>query len=99
MRGWLSLFTNLGDVRMYRTGVFVASAEPDVMAKVLPELCRRFPRVSFTFLTSRAYTEQSPWMREALNNRETLWIEALKSHPIRSLVTLRRQQFDLCIVL
>lgn len=98
MRGWFSLFTKLGDPRTYQNGIFVASAEPDVMTKVLPALHKRFPKVSFTFLASRAYAERFSWMGEAFNKAEVLWIEEMKANPIRSLAALRKRRFDLCIV-
>ncbi len=98
MRGWLSIFTKARDLGQYRSCVFVASAEPDVMAKILPALHEHFPQLSFTYLISRAYAERFSWMEEASQNGEVLWIESVKANPIRSLAALRKRRFDLCIV-
>jgi hypothetical protein len=97
MRGWLSLFTRTNDLGTYRTCVFVASAEPDLIAKILPSLHEHFPKISFTYLTSLAYAERFPWMANAFKNGDVLWIESLKANPIRSLGSLRKRRFDLCI--
>jgi hypothetical protein len=99
MRGLLSLLIRGRDSSDYRTGVFVASAEPDIIAKVLPEIRRRFPQVSFSFLASQAYAELFPWMREVFGKQEVLWIEQVKANPVRGLVALRKRQFDLCMML
>jgi hypothetical protein len=99
MRGLLSLFTIADDLGNSRVGVFVASAEPDVIARALPAVQEQFPKVSFTFLVSQVYAELFPWMTEVLGNQEVLWIEQVKASPVRSLVTLRKRHFDLCITL
>jgi Methyltransferase domain len=93
MRGLLSLFSTEHDLRRYCTGVFIASAEDDVITKVLPILPNQFPQVSFTFITPQAYAGlfSSPG--------ETLWTEEIKSKPLRWLASLRKRKFDLCIVL
>jgi hypothetical protein len=98
MRGWLSLLTKVHDLGTYRSCVLVATAEPDVMTKVLPALHKRFPKVSFTFLASGPYADHFSSMGEAFNKGEVLWIERMKTNPIRSLTALRRRRFDLCIV-
>src|SRR4029077_2175649 len=99
MRGLLSLLIRSHDSGDYRTGVFVASAEPDLIAKVLPELRERFPQVSFSFLVSQAYADLFPWIREVFGKQEVLWIEQVKANPVRGLVALRKRKFDLCIML
>src|ERR1700745_3505760 len=93
MSGLFSFFRKESDVRRYRTGVFVASAENDVIAKVLPVLQKRFPQVSFTFLAPQAYAELFSSVGE------TLWNEEIKSKPVRWLASLRNRKFDLCVVL
>jgi hypothetical protein len=98
MRGWLSIFTKAGNLGQYRSCVFVASAEPDVIAKILPAVQEHFPQLSFTYLTSRAYAERFSSMEDAVRNGEVLWIESLKANPFRSLAALRKRRFDLCIV-
>jgi hypothetical protein len=99
MRGWFSLLTKSDDLRTYRTCVFVASAEPDVVAKVLPLMHEKFPNLSLTFLTSRAYAERVSWMREAFSKGEVVWTESVKTNPLRSLAALRKRRFDFCIVM
>lgn len=99
MRGLVNLFTKAGDLGGYRTGVFIASAEPDVLARALPALKKRLPQISFSFLLSRAYAEQFPWIGEAFVGQEVLWIEQLKTNPSRWFMRLRKRQFDLCVVL
>jgi len=99
MRGLLSLLVRGRDSSDHRTGVFVASAEPDVIAKVLPKIRERFPQVSFSFLVSQAYAELFPWMRDVFGKQEVLWIEQIKANPVRRLAALRKQKFDLCIML
>lgn len=98
MRGWLSLLTKTSNLGQYRSCVFVASAEPDVIAKILPALREHFSQLSFTYLSSRAYAELFPWMEKAVQNGEVFWIESLKANPVRSLAALRKRRFDLCIV-
>jgi len=98
MRGWLSVFTKTRDWGEYRSCVFVGSAEPDVIAKILPTLGERFPQLSFTYLTSRAYADRFSWMEEAFKNGEVLWIESMKANTFHSLAALRKRRFDLCVV-
>jgi SAM-dependent methyltransferase len=93
MRGFFSFFSKESDLRRYRTGVFVATAENDVIAKILPALPKRFPQVSFTFLAPQAYAELFSSVGE------TVWIEEIKSKPVRWLASLRSRKFDLCVVL
>jgi ubiquinone/menaquinone biosynthesis C-methylase UbiE len=93
MRGWLSLLTTESDLGRYRTGVFVASAEPEIIAKSLPSLLARFPQVAFTFLVPGAYAGPFTWPGEVV------WIEELKTNPRQWAINLRKRNFDLCIVL
>jgi hypothetical protein len=99
MRGLLNLFTKEQELRGHRTGIFVASAEPDVVAKALPIMQERFPEVLFTFLVSRAYAELFPSMAGVWGSAEVLWIDQIKVNPIRRLIALRRRRFDLCVML
>ncbi len=99
MRGLLSLLTKEDELPGYRTGIFVASAEPDVVARVFPILQEQFPEVSFAFLVSRAYAALFPWMTEVCASEEVLWIEQIKASPIRWLIALRKRRFDLCVML
>jgi hypothetical protein len=92
MRGWLSFFSKERDLVRYRTGVFVASAEPDVFQNALATLEERFPHVLFTFLVPQRYAELS-WLGEVI------WIEEIKASPVRWLASLRRRRLDLCVVL
>lgn len=93
MRGCLSFLGKERDLGRYRTGVFVASAEQDVLERVLPILPEQFADVSFTFLAPRGYAELFS------SATEVVWAEEIKASPVRSLRFLRRRRFDLCIVL
>jgi len=99
LRGLLSLLTRESDVKRYRTGIFLVSAEPDVIAKVLPALQEHFPQVSFTCLVSRAYVELFSWLGEVFGKEEVVWIEQVKANPVRWLAALRKREFDVCVVL
>ncbi len=93
MRGWLSLFTTEPYVSDHRTGLFVASAELDVIQRIHPVLVQRWPKVDFTYLAPEGYAS------EFCSESDVLWMEQLKLHPVRSLLALRRRKFDLCVVL
>lgn len=93
MRGWLSLLTTESHAVDYHTGLFVASAELDIIEKVRPALVRRWPAVEFTCLAPQGFA------REFCGEAEVLWLEQLKLHPWRALLALRRRKFDLCVVL
>jgi hypothetical protein len=93
MRGWLSLFTTEPYASDHRTGLFVASAELDVIQRVHPVLVQRWPTVEFTYLAPEGYAD------EFCSESEVLWSEHLRLHPVRSLLALRRRKFDLCVVL
>jgi hypothetical protein len=99
MRGWFSLLTKRNDLGTYRTGLFIGSAEPDVIAKILPLIREHFPNVSFTYLMSRAYAENFSWIGQTPKGADVLWIESLKASPMRSLIYLRKRRFDVCIVM
>src|ERR1700740_1138737 len=99
MRGLFSLLTKEDELPAYRTGIFVASAEPDVVARVFPILQEQFPEVSFAFLVSRAYAELFPWMAGVWGSAEVVWIDQIKANPIRWLIALRKRRFDLCVML
>ena len=93
MRGWLSFLTTEPAAASHRTGLFVASGELDIVRRAHPALVRRWPAVKFTYLAPEGYAG------EFGDESEVLWLEQLKLHPLRSLVTLRRRKFDLCVVL
>jgi SAM-dependent methyltransferase len=93
MRGCLSFFTKEADLASYRTGVFVASAEPDVVYRSLSTLGKRFPQVSFTFLVPKGYAGPFSWPGPVI------WMEQIKTNPLGWLASFRRRKFDLCIVL
>ncbi len=93
MRGWLSLLTCEGSPESYRTGLFIASAEPDVIVKAWPAAVARWWPVRFTILACQGYAQQFE------NKTEILWQEQLKRRPARSLLTLRKRKFDVCVVL
>jgi hypothetical protein len=93
MRGSFSLFTSETIPAKYRSGLFIVSAELDVVCKVYPALLKRWPEVRFTTLAPRGYAN------EFSCEKEILWLEDLKVRPLRSLLALRRRRFDLCVVL
>ena len=93
MRGWLSFLTTERAAASHRTGLFVASAELDIVRRAHPALVRRWPTVKFTYLAPEGYAS------EFGDESEVLWLEQLKLHPLQSLATLRRRKFDLCVVL
>lgn len=93
MRGWLSFLTIEPEAADHRTGLFVASAELDVIHRVHSVLAQRWPTVEFTYLAPEGFAD------EFRDESEVLWLEQLKMHPLRSLLTLRRRKFDLCVVL
>ena len=93
MRGFSSLFTKEGNARKYGTGLFVASAEADVISKAKPEIAKRWPAVKFTYLAAEGHAD------EFQGEKDVLWLERVKLTPLRSLAELRRRRFDLCIVL
>jgi hypothetical protein len=93
MRGWLSLFTNDTDPTAYKSGLFLASAEMDVITKVRPSMAKQWPRVNFTILAPQAYAD------EFRAEPEVLWLEQVRSTPLHTLRSLRSRKFDLCVVL
>jgi hypothetical protein len=93
MRGWSSVLTIERNPANYRNGLFVASAELDVVLQVRPALIRRWPHVQFAILAPHGYAS------EFTGESEVLWLEDLKAKPLRSLLALRRRRFDLCVVL
>lgn len=92
MRGLITLFTREKNLTRYRTGVFVASTERDILEILLPQLADRFPGVVFTMLAPEAYANiVQPYGK--------LWgQEGLSSRPLAALAALRRSQFDVCVV-
>jgi hypothetical protein len=93
MRGWFSILTKEANSCQYPTGVLMAGAEADVIAKVIPVVRQRFPTTTFTFVVSHAYDSLLP------SGHEIVWLEDLKVRPLNSISALRRRKFDLCIVL
>jgi hypothetical protein len=92
MRGWLSLFTRESGCQRYRTGIVVASAEPDIIRNVLQRVQLEFPGVSFSFLGPRAYE------RLTENKLRAVWLEDAKVSPLRWLLGTRRQRFDMAVM-
>jgi hypothetical protein len=89
MRGWLSVFTRENDLKRYRTGVLIASAEPILIKRVLKDLDLNFAKVALTYVAPFSYAELFR------GRREPIWIEDLKVNPRRSLANLRDRNFDL----
>jgi len=92
MRGWLSLFTRERNLQRYRTGIFMATAEPELIRKALGTLRQQFLEVDFTLVGPRAYDEV---FRGA---GKPLWLEDLKLNPLRALSRLRKQRFEIAAV-
>jgi hypothetical protein len=92
MRGWMSVFARERNLQRYRKGVFVATAEPELIRKVLPVLKEEFPNLEFTFVGPRAYQEVFQ------SSGKSLWLEDLKLSPLQALTDLRKQHFDVAAV-
>jgi|SRR5581483_3697616 hypothetical protein len=91
MRGWLTLFTTERKLDRYRTGIFLATAEAELVEKVLLSLDERFPNVRFVVVGPRAYSG-------IFADRGTpLWLEDFKNEPLKWLRKLRRENFDLAV--
>jgi hypothetical protein len=75
----------------FRTGILVASASPDVVRRVLAALPTRFPQTAFTYIAPDSYTLDFPG--------PVITFEGIKKHPLRELRQVRRQAFDVCVVL
>src|SRR5689334_8991211 len=84
-RGWLSLFTRETELKRYRTGVLIASADSSVIKRVLSDLNRNFAGVALTYIAPFSYAELFE------GRGEPMWIEDLKVSPSRSLASLRRR--------
>jgi hypothetical protein len=91
MRGWLTLLTKEKQLKKYRTGLFVATAEPELIGKVLTQVLEDFPAVSFTFAAPRDYSQLFE------GRGETVWLEDIKTKPFRSIAHLRSKAFDLAV--
>jgi len=92
MRGLLTLLTKETSLRQYRSGIFVASAAPDSVKKILPLVQTELPDVTLAHLAPMAYVD-------LFSGGETIWLEDVKAAPISSLLKLRRRKFDLVILL
>jgi hypothetical protein len=94
MRGWPTLFTKFTKEQggRYRTGILVASAEPDSVRGVLQKAQLDFPDVAFSFLAPRAYQDI------VVKKKMVVWLEDAKRSPLGWLLRTRRQRFDLAIL-
>jgi hypothetical protein len=92
MRGWPSVVTTERDCQQYQTGILLASAEPEIIRKVLQKLQREFPKVAFTLLGPRAYKEIFG------KNSAVVWLEDIKSNPLEWIVRTRQHQFDVAVI-
>lgn len=93
MRGWLTVTTRENSLSTYRTGILVASAEPELVKIVHDHIRSRFPVLDLAFLAPSSYGE----FLVGLGQR--FWIDEMKRHPARSLSELRKHEFDLAFVL
>jgi hypothetical protein len=92
MRGVLSVFTRERSFNRFRTGVFLATAEPELIQKVLVRLKEEWPNVDFTLLGPRAYDDIFSGFGSPL------WLEDVKLEPWHALKRLRRERFDIAAV-
>src|ERR1041385_3594344 len=93
MRGWLTLLTRERKLHTYRTGVFLATAEPDLVKTVLQRLGEEFPDTSFTLLGPRSYSELFA------GKGTPVWLEDVKAAPVARIAHLRNQKFDLALLI
>ena len=93
MRGWFTVLTKEKALSSYRTGILVASAEPELVKIVLEHIQLTFPGLNLSFLAPSPYSEL--WA----NRGQAFWTDDLKTHPLRSLRSLRQSSFDLVFVL
>jgi len=91
MRGLLTLLTKETSLRQYRSGIFVASAAPDLVKKILPAVQTDLPDITLAHLAPMAYAG-------LFSGGETIWLEDVKSAPLSFLRELRRRGFDLVIL-
>jgi len=93
MRGLLSLLTNETDLKRYRSGIFLASAAPELVKRVLSLIQEEMPDVTFAYLAPMAYAHLFA------HDAETVWLEEVKAEPVRALLGLRRRKFDVVMLL
>ena len=91
MRGFSNLLTRERDPGRYRTGVFLATATPGVVESVLVRLSKLFPLVRFVFITPQQFAMSFRYPGQVVT------FEDIKSSPLRSLLELRKQRFDICV--
>lgn len=92
MRGGMSVFTRERRLKRYRTGVFLATAEPELIQKVLVRVREELPNVEFTPVGPRAYDGIFTGLGKPL------WLDDLKLKPWHALRHLRCQRFDIAAV-
>jgi len=92
MRGSLGVFTRERRLRRYRTGIFLATAEPELIRKVLERLKAELPHIEFTPVGPRAYDKIFAGLGKPL------WLEDLKVKPWGVVKCLRRERFDIAAV-
>jgi hypothetical protein len=93
MRGLLTLLTSENNLRRYRSGIFLASAAPELVKRVLPLIQQEMPDATFAYLAPMAY---APLFS---SGAETVWLDDVKAEPVRTLLGLRRRKFDVVVLL
>jgi hypothetical protein len=93
MRGLFSLLTRGRNSSDYKTGIFVASSDPDVTTLALAKVNEQLSHLSFAFVAPRLYAKMLP------KQRELIALDTIKAQVPRSVVQLRARRFDLCVVL
>ena len=91
MRGLSNLLTRERDPGRYRTGVFLATAAPGIVQSIVLRLSNTFPLVRFVFITPQQFAKSFQYPGQVIA------FEEIKSAPLRSLLELRKQRFDICV--
>lgn len=93
MRGLLSFFTEESNWERYRTGLFVATAQPQLAERVLKDMQNRWPQVSFALVVPRSYTPI------VSSGAEIIYLEDIKARPLSWTLKLRERKFDIGVVI
>ena len=91
MRGLSNLLTRERDPGRYRTGVFLATAAPRVVEPIVLRLSEVFPLVRFVIIAPQQF------VKSFRCPGKVVVFEEIKSAPLRSLLELRKQRFDICV--
>jgi hypothetical protein len=87
----VSLYLRDTGVDNQSTGVFLASAEPTLIASIVSRLPDQFPTVSFTCMSPEVYRESICFPGSMVTFQD------VKQSPLQWLRVLRRRRFDVCV--